>query len=56
MSTKKQIVEAFRCRAISDAAMRAVARKGLAKTTVDDIARVTAKYVKPERLAVVNSC
>jgi len=39
MSTKKQIVEAFRCRAISDAAMRAVARKGLAKTTVDDIAR-----------------
>ena len=39
MTTKKQVVEEFRCRAISDAAMRAVARKGLAKTTVDDIAR-----------------
>lgn len=39
MTTKKQVVGAFRCRAISDAAMRAVARKGLAKTTVDDIAR-----------------
>jgi len=39
MATKKQIVEEFRCRAICDAAMRAVARKGLAKTTVDDIAR-----------------
>jgi TetR/AcrR family fatty acid metabolism transcriptional regulator len=39
MPTKKQVVEQFRCRAISDAAMRAVARKGLAKTTVEDIAR-----------------
>ncbi|HTS01792.1 MAG TPA: TetR/AcrR family transcriptional regulator [Thermoanaerobaculia bacterium] len=39
MTTKKQVLEEFRCRAISAAAMRAVARKGLAKTTVDDIAR-----------------
>jgi TetR/AcrR family fatty acid metabolism transcriptional regulator len=39
MPTKKQVVEEFRCRAISAAAMRAVARKGLWKTTVDDIAR-----------------
>ena len=39
MPTKKQVVEEFRCRAISDAAMRVVARKGLAQATVDDIAR-----------------
>ena len=39
MTTKKQVVEEFRCRAICEAAMRVVGRKGLAKATVDDIAR-----------------
>lgn len=39
MPTKKQVVEEFRCRAIREAAMRVVGRKGLAKATVDDIAR-----------------
>jgi AcrR family transcriptional regulator len=39
MPTKTQVVEEFRCRAICDAAMRVVGRKGLVKTTVDDIAR-----------------
>jgi AcrR family transcriptional regulator len=39
MTTKKQVVEEFRCRAIRDAAMRVVGRKGLEKATVDDIAR-----------------
>lgn len=39
MPTKTQVVEEFRCRAICDAAMRVVGRKGLAKATVDDIAR-----------------
>jgi len=39
VTTKKQLVEEFRCRAIRDAAMRVVGRKGLEKATVDDIAR-----------------
>jgi AcrR family transcriptional regulator len=39
MSTKTQVVEAFRCRAICEAAMRVAGRKGLEKTTVEDIAR-----------------
>ena len=39
MTTKKQVVEEFRCRAIRDAALRVVGRKGLEKATVDDIAR-----------------
>jgi AcrR family transcriptional regulator len=39
MPTKKQVVEEFRCRAIRDAALRVVGRKGLEKATVDDIAR-----------------
>jgi TetR/AcrR family transcriptional regulator, fatty acid metabolism regulator protein len=39
MATKTQVVEEFRCRAIRDAAMRVVGRKGLEKATVDDIAR-----------------
>ncbi|MFI5118925.1 MAG: TetR/AcrR family transcriptional regulator [Thermoanaerobaculia bacterium] len=39
MATKTQVVEEFRCRAICEAAMRVVGRKGLAKATVDDIAR-----------------
>jgi AcrR family transcriptional regulator len=39
MTTKKQVVEEFRCRAICEAAMRVVGRKGLEKATVDDIAR-----------------
>ena len=39
MTTKKQVVEEFRCRAIREAAMRVVGRKGLEKATVDDIAR-----------------
>lgn len=38
MTTKKQIVEEFRCRAIREAALRVVGRKGLEKATVDDIA------------------
>ncbi|MGZ5381306.1 MAG: TetR/AcrR family transcriptional regulator [Thermoanaerobaculia bacterium] len=38
MPTKKQVVEEFRCHAICEAAMRVVGRKGLEKTTVDDIA------------------
>jgi TetR/AcrR family transcriptional regulator, fatty acid metabolism regulator protein len=38
-TTKKQLVEEFRCREIRDAAMRVVGRKGLEKATVDDIAR-----------------
>ena len=39
MSTKTQVVEEFRCHAICQAAMRVVGRKGLAKATMDDIAR-----------------
>ena len=39
MTTKHQVVEQFRCRAIREAAMRVVSRKGLAKATVEDIAR-----------------
>jgi AcrR family transcriptional regulator len=39
MSTKTQVVEAFRCRAICEAAMRVAGRKGLEKTTVEDIAQ-----------------
>lgn len=39
MTTKRQIVEEFRCRAIRDATLRVVGRKGLEKATVDDIAR-----------------
>jgi AcrR family transcriptional regulator len=39
MTTKQQIVEEFRCRAICEAAQRVVGRKGLEKATVDDIAR-----------------
>jgi AcrR family transcriptional regulator len=39
MTTKTQVVEEFRCRAICEAAMRVVGRKGLVKATVDDIAR-----------------
>jgi len=39
MPTKTQVVGEFRCRAIREAAMRVVSRKGLAKATVDDIAR-----------------
>src|ERR1039457_5788846 len=39
MMTKKQVVEEFRCRAIRDAALRVVGRKGLEKATVDEIAR-----------------
>lgn len=39
MATKRQVVEEFRSRAICAATMRAVGRKGLAKATVDDIAR-----------------
>jgi AcrR family transcriptional regulator len=39
MTTKKQIVEEFRCRAIRDAALRVVGRRGLEKATVDEIAR-----------------
>ncbi|MGZ6971061.1 MAG: helix-turn-helix domain-containing protein, partial [Thermoanaerobaculia bacterium] len=39
MTTKKQVVEEFRCRAICEAAMRVVGRKGLAGATVEDIAR-----------------
>lgn len=39
MPTKKQVVEEFRCRAICEAAMRVVGRKGLAKATVQEIAR-----------------
>jgi len=38
VTTKKQIVEEFRCRAIRAAALRVVGRKGLEKATVDDIA------------------
>jgi AcrR family transcriptional regulator len=38
VTTKKQIVEEFRCRAIREAALRVVGRKGLEKATVDDIA------------------
>ncbi len=39
MPTKKHVVEEFRCRAICDAAMRVVGRKGLVRATVEDIAR-----------------
>jgi AcrR family transcriptional regulator len=39
MRTKKKVVEEFRCRAICEAAMRVVGRKGLTRATVDDIAR-----------------
>ncbi len=39
MPTKAQVVEEFRCRAICDAALRVVARKGLEKATADEIAR-----------------
>jgi AcrR family transcriptional regulator len=38
VTTKKQIVEEFRCRAIREAALRVVGRKGLEKATVGDIA------------------
>ena len=36
--TKEQVVGEFRCRAIREAAMRVVGRKGLASATVQDIA------------------
>jgi TetR/AcrR family fatty acid metabolism transcriptional regulator len=36
--TKEQVVGEFRCRAIREAAMRVVGRKGLAQATVQDIA------------------
>ncbi len=39
MSTKARLVEEFRCGTIRAAAMRVAGRKGLEKTTVDDIAR-----------------
>src|ERR1039457_7703986 len=39
MPTKKQVVEEFRCHAVCEAAWRVVGRKGLAKATVQEIAR-----------------
>jgi AcrR family transcriptional regulator len=38
MRTKQAVVEEFRCQAIREAAVRVVARKGLSKVTVQDIA------------------